>query len=89
HMEPTGEPAESDIKVQLNHQLERCLRHLEELKNGEGLRYTTTMTVNGLGKLNVYEYIYFLSLHAARHLQQMEANRAAFEKAIVNDSNID
>ncbi|MEN4760257.1 hypothetical protein ABEG63_07945 [Chryseobacterium sp. C39-AII1] len=32
------------------------------------------MTVNELGKINVYEYIYFLSLHAQRHVTQMKNN---------------
>ncbi len=44
------------------------------MKNGEGLICKTTMTVNELGKINVYEYIYFLSLHAQRHITQMKNN---------------
>lgn len=58
--------------------LEAQVRQLGRLKNGEGLLYETTMTVNDLGKLNVYEYIYFLSKHAERHIRQMEENRAEF-----------
>jgi hypothetical protein len=46
------------------------------MKNGEGLLYKTTMTVNELGKINVYEYIYFLSLHAQRHVTQMKKNES-------------
>jgi hypothetical protein len=30
------------------------------------------MNVNALGKLDVYQYIYFLALHVRRHLQQLE-----------------
>jgi len=74
HMEPTGEKSELEIRSQLIGQLNRCLTHLENLKNGEGLLYSTTMTVDNLGKLNVYEYIYFLNAHAMRHLQQMDEN---------------
>ena len=44
------------------------------MKNGEGLLGKTTMTVNELGKINVYECIYFLSLHAQRHITQMINN---------------
>jgi hypothetical protein len=36
------------------------------------------MTVDNLGKINVYEYIYFLSKHAERHLAQMEGNRLEY-----------
>ena len=74
HMEPTGEKSELEIIQQLISQMNRCLTHLEELQNGEGLLYSTTMTVDNLGKLNVYEYIYFLNAHAIRHLQQMDEN---------------
>ena len=75
HMEPTGEKEEYEIIDQLISQLNRCLNQLDLLKNGEGLRYKTTMTVNGLGKINVYEYIYFLSKHAERHIYQMQENK--------------
>lgn len=30
------------------------------------------MTVNNLGKIDVYQYIYFLAMHAQRHVEQME-----------------
>ena len=39
------------------------------------------MTVNGLGKINVYEYSYFLAQHARRHLTQMQDNAAEFAAA--------
>ena len=75
HMEPTGEKADQEIIDQLISQMTRCLNQLETLKNGEGLRYKTTMTVDGLGKINVYEYIQFLSKHAERHIYQMQENK--------------
>lgn len=78
HMEPTGELSDMEVKAELINQLHRCLDHLEVLKNGEGLMYKTTMTVNDLGRINVYEYIYFLSNHAARHLMQMLENKAEY-----------
>lgn len=78
HMEPKGVKKELEIKAELIDHLSRCLNLLAKLKNGEGLLYNTTMTVNDLGKLNVYEYIYFLSKHAERHVQQMEENRSEF-----------
>lgn len=75
HMEPTGEKEDQEIIDQLISQMTRCLNQLETLKNGEGLRYKTTMTVDGLGKINVYEYIHFLSKHAERHIYQMQENK--------------
>lgn len=85
HMEPTGQKSDLEIKNQIISQLNRCLTQLELLCNGEGLRYRTTMTVDGLGKINVYEYIYFLSQHAKRHIQQMEENKVEMESRTANN----
>ena len=79
HMEPEGKRSLEEIRNELTGQLRRCLDQLTLLKNGEGLLQMTTMSVNDLGKLNVYEYIYFLSLHADRHLQQISGNKREFE----------
>lgn len=78
HMEPTGQETDSEVISQLISQLNKCLSQLELLKKGEGLRYKTTMTVDGLGKINVYEYIHFLSKHAERHIHQMQENKEEF-----------
>ncbi len=67
--------------TEITQQFNRCLEILEELKNGEGVLYKTTMTVNQLGKIDVYEYVYFLVQHAQRHLTQIERNRMEFLKA--------
>ena len=84
HMEPKGEKSELEIKDEMISQLNTCLNQLDKLKNGEGLLHKTTMTVNGLGKINVYEYIYFLSKHAERHIRQMEENKSEI-KAMKNE----
>lgn len=74
HMEPKGELGLKEIRSLISLQYHQCLNYLDTMKNGEGLLCKTTMTVNDLGKINVYEYIYFLSLHAQRHLIQMQNN---------------
>jgi hypothetical protein len=74
HMEPKGELNLTEIRSLIAQQYHQCLNYLDLMKNGEGLLCKTTMTVNELGKINVYEYIYFLSLHAQRHLTQMKNN---------------
>ena len=76
HMEPTGDKPLGEVRKQLKEQVSHCLDNLERLKNGEGVLYKTTMTVNGLGKIDVYEYIYFLSQHGQRHVTQMQKNEA-------------
>ncbi|MCB9232340.1 MAG: DinB family protein [Bacteroidia bacterium] len=80
HMEPTGKKSELEIQQQLIAQVNECLTFLAKLAQGEGLLYKTTMTVNDLGKINVYEYVYFLSKHAERHLQQLEENKGEYEQ---------
>jgi len=78
HMEPSSKADLSEVRQRISQQFGRCLEILEELKNGEGALYKTTMTVNNLGKIDVYEYIYFLVKHAERHLTQIEKNRGEF-----------
>lgn len=76
HMEPKGNLTLSEIRSLISLQYQQCINSLDRMRNGEGLLYKTTMTVNELGKINVYEYIYFLSLHAQRHITQMRNNEA-------------
>ncbi|MFZ6011315.1 MAG: DinB family protein [Bacteroidota bacterium] len=72
HMEPSGETDSCDVRLELRYQLYRCLCHLKALSNGAGVLYKTTMTVNNLGKLDVYQYLYFLAQHVKRHRHQLE-----------------
>ncbi len=78
HMEPTGERELSEVRAEIKSQVARCLDVLELLKNGEGILFKTTMTVNDLGKIDVYQYVYFLAQHGRRHLAQMAKNEAEF-----------
>jgi hypothetical protein len=82
HMEPTGIVSLSEVKDQVLEQFSRCETYLDLLKNGEGTLYLTTMTVNGIGKLDVYQYIYFLVLHAKRHLTQLQRNKDEFSVSV-------
>ena len=73
HMQPTGLPSPDAVRLLLKSQVAQCLGYLALLSNGEGALYKTTMSVNSLGKIDVYEYIYFLAQHGRRHIGQMEA----------------
>jgi len=70
HIVPVGAPAKI-LRQELRDQLDRCLCTLELLRQGQGIQSLTTMSVNNLGKLDVYQYIYFLVLHIKRHLEQL------------------
>ena len=72
HHEPTGSRSLVEVRKEIRDQLYRCLFTLEMLPDGEGVLHKITMSVNDLGKLDVYQYIYFLALHARRHITQLE-----------------
>ena len=78
HMEPKGKMNLLELKKHLKEQMDECMQCLIQLKNGEGVLYKTTMSVNGLGKIDVYHYIYFLVQHAQRHISQMKKVAAEF-----------
>jgi len=77
HMIPVGASAE-DVREELRDQLDYCLCTLELLRNGQGIKSLTTMSVNDLGKLDVYQYIYFMVLHVRRHLEQLRKIEAEY-----------
>ena len=89
HMEPKGEKTLQEVRLELLEQKVRCLQHLDKLPNGEGILHKTTMTVNDLGKIDVYQYIYFLAMHAQRHVQQMQRNKKEYEAKTVSSFPID
>jgi DinB superfamily len=78
HMEPTGAKPLAEVRRQLREQRAHCHRVLDELPNGEGVLYRTTMSVNDLGKIDVYQYVYFLARHAERHLTQLARIQAEY-----------
>lgn len=84
HMEPQGFKSSVEVREQLHGQLQQCLNTLDQLRNGEGILYQTTMTVNELGKIDVYQYLYFLAQHAKRHVAQMENVAMEFKKTQSN-----
>jgi hypothetical protein len=79
HMEPSGKVDLAEIRARMMEQFDRCQQHLLALKNGEGRLCKTTMSVNAIGKLDVYQYIYFLVLHAKRHLTKLERNKIEYQ----------
>jgi hypothetical protein len=77
HMEPRRFPKPlTQVRQQLHDQLVQALGCLDRLPAGQGVLHQTTMSVNNLGKLNVYEYLYFLAQHARRHVRQLQENAA-------------
>jgi DinB superfamily len=78
HMEPAGVSSSADVRAQLHRQLGECLILLERVGRGDGALCRVTMTVNALGKIDLYQWLYFIAQHARRHLQQLAAIEAEF-----------
>jgi len=72
-MEPKGK-ALSEVLTTMRAQQEQCVQLLEKLKNGEGSLFKVTMSVNKLGRIDLYQWICFIAQHAKRHIGQMQSN---------------
>jgi hypothetical protein len=64
------------VRDTLHRQLGECLILLDQMSGGLGALCRVTMTVNALGKIDLYQWLYFLAQHARRHLQQLAAIEA-------------
>ena len=73
HMEPTGNVTPEAVRETMQEQCRECLKLLEQLGTGEGALCRVTMTVNDLGKIDLYQWLYFVAMHARRHLRQLVA----------------
>ncbi|MBI2833042.1 MAG: DinB family protein [Acidobacteria bacterium] len=73
HMEPTGRTTSGEVRTTLRRQVEECMSLLERMNHGEGALCRLHMSVNRLGTVDLYQWLYFLAQHARRHLQQMAA----------------
>jgi len=85
HLEPSGLQDMRDIRALLKQQFAQCMYNLSLLKNGEGMLVLTNMSVNHLGKLDIYQYIYFLTKHIERHIRQMQRLTRQYEGASTED----
>jgi hypothetical protein len=81
HMEPTGIPSRAEVRERMGQQVAECLDLLARMGNGEGALCKVRMSVNDLGKIDLYQWLYFLAQHARRHLQQMKENDVLFRNA--------
>lgn len=67
HMEPTRMVSSEQVRKTMKEQYEECLALLDQLGQGEGALCTVRMSVQNLGRLDLYQWLYFLALHAQRH----------------------
>ncbi len=79
HMEPTGVPTNQEVRSTLHKQHEECQQLLKQMANGMGALCRIKMSVQDFGKIDLYQWLYFLVQHARRHLHQLEEIKAEFE----------
>ena len=72
HMLPTGNRQPEEIRSELSGQRDRCRELLAGMAHGEGRLCTIYMSVHGAGKLDMYQWLYFLVQHASWHLAMMQ-----------------
>jgi hypothetical protein len=72
HMVPTGTLPLVEARAVLARQRRDCFLLLDRMANGEGLLHTVRMSVRDLGQLDMYQWLWFMLMHARRHLAQME-----------------
>lgn len=72
HMQPTGQVSNADVRTKMKQQQAECLEILDKIRNGEGNLHRVRMSVQDLGKLNMYEWMYFLIQHAKRHCIEID-----------------
>lgn len=81
HMEPSGRRTSDEIRRLMDGQLQECLGLLDLMRNGEGSLCTVRMSVNDLGKMDMYQWLLFLAQHARRHLRQMQENETEYRQS--------
>lgn len=82
HMEPGGRTTLAEVRSLLHRQRDECLAFLDQMKQGEGALCQLRMSVNGLGRIDLYQWLYFLTQHARRHLQQMASIEDEFKSCL-------
>jgi hypothetical protein len=78
HMEPTGAREPAELRLLLRDQCRRCLELLAGMPPGVGRLCTIRMSVHDLGRLDMYQWLYFLAQHGRYHLTLL-GRRAPFQ----------
>ena len=69
HMIPTGTRPDADVRALLRVQHGECLGLLQRMGGGEGRLCSFRMSVYNLGRLDMYQWLYFLAQHGSWHLE--------------------
>ncbi len=75
---PSGTAQSDAVRDLLRSQKEECLALIAGMGSGEGTLCAVRMSVRDLGKIDMYQWLYFLAMHARRHLTQIGRRAASF-----------
>lgn len=76
HMIPTGTMPVAQVRALLARQREECLELLARMAGGEGTLCIFRMSVYGLGRIDTYQWLYFLAQHGRWHLEFLARREA-------------
>ena len=76
HMLPSGGRDLAELRSRLHSQRGQCLELLDAMPGGEGRLCTIRMSVLDLGRLDMYQWLYFLAQHARYHLVLLARRQA-------------
>jgi hypothetical protein len=80
HMEPTRQVTIEQIQNKLHEQGQECTSLLAQIPNGIGTLHTVRMSVRQLGRLDIYQWLYFLAQHGQRHNLEIERIKDLYSK---------
>jgi hypothetical protein len=75
HMLPAGGREPAQLRALLRSQGSTCLELLAGMPRGEGRLCTVRMSVQGLGRLDMYQWLFFLAQHGRYHLALLGRRR--------------
>jgi hypothetical protein len=81
HMEPTRQVSSAEVRRIMIALRNECLAILRQINHGEGSLHRVRMSVQNLGKLDMYEWLYFLIQHAQRHIVEMERISSIYQQS--------
>ncbi len=76
HMTPRGQASGAELRERIRGQANECLTLLDLIDDGKGALLRLHMSVDRLGRIDLYQWLYFLAQHARRHLQRVALIRA-------------
>lgn len=77
HMLPTGAMAIPEVRDRLDAQHRECHALLQRMPEGEGALCCFSMSVYRLGRIDMYQWLYFLAQHGRWHLEFLSRRDAA------------